>query len=365
MAEIKKPSSFTETFSNKNVLITGNTGFKGTWLTMWLKHLGANVIGYSNYTHTNPSMYLDLEISFGIKQYFGDICDRKTLLQSVTNSEPDFIFHLAAQSIVSESYKNPLETIKTNSFGTATLLDVLLDLNFTGVSIILTSDKCYENDERKAGYKEMDRFGGRDPYSASKAAAEIFLSSYIRSYFRDKSNFKIGIARAGNVIGGGDWNSNRIIVDCVRSWLNNEKVIIRNPNATRPWQHVLEPLSGYLRLAQSLLTDREINGEAFNFGPSEESIYTVKDIVTKFSRYWGHKNIENHMKINHEKFLYESNLLSLNCEKAFEKLSWSPQLNIDDCLRLVADWYTQYKVDPRGLSAITYDQIKYYETRSE
>ena len=331
-----------QTFSGKNVLVTGNTGFKGTWLTIWLKQLGANVFGYSNTKKTQPSMFEDLEIEKGISQIHGDIGDRESLLKAINNAKPDFIFHLAAQSLVSESYANPLETIRTNSVGTATLLDVMVELQFSGVAVMITSDKCYENDERKAGYRETDRLGGRDPYSASKAGAEIFLSTYIRSFLNDAAKQRIGIARAGHVIGGGDWNPNRIVVDCVKAWIDNSEVSLRNPEATRPWQHVLEPLSGYLRLAQSLTINPKIHGEAFNFGPDNSSVYTVREIVDKLGKYWGHDDVSNHVKLAGEKIMHEASLLSLNCEKAAQELFWSPRLNIDECLQLVADWYLQY-----------------------
>ena len=357
--------TFAETFFGKNVFVTGNTGFKGTWLSIWLKQLGANVFGYSNTRHTQPSMFLDLEIEAKIKQTYGDISDRESLLESINSSKPDFIFHLAAQSIVSESYKSPLETIRTNSFGTATILDVMLELDFNGVAVMVTSDKSYENDERNSGYRETDRLGGRDPYSASKAGAEIFLSTYIRSFFNNSSKQRIGIARAGNVIGGGDWNANRVIVDCARSWLNREKVTLRNPEATRPWQHVLEPLSGYLRLAQALLVNEKIHGEAFNFGPNESSTYTVNEIVSRFGKYWGHEVVSDHIKLTNQKLMYEASLLSLNCEKAAKELSWSPRLNINECSKLIADWYLQYESDPSKLLELTNDQIKYYESKEK
>ena len=189
---------------------------------------------------------------------------------------------------------------------------------------MITSDKCYENDERTSGYREDDRLGGRDPYSASKAAAEIFLSTYIRSFFNDSSKQRIGIARAGNVIGGGDWNENRIVVDCAKAWLNSQKVSIRNPKATRPWQHVLEPLSGYLRRAQKLSGTPGLHGEAFNFGPDESKVYTVNEVVGRLGRCWGHEEVEDHVEFSENRIMHEASLLSLNCEKATKELSWSP-----------------------------------------
>jgi CDP-glucose 4,6-dehydratase len=352
-----------KTFSGKKVLVTGNTGFKGTWLTLWLEHLGAAVSGFSNTEKTQPSMFDDLGIAKHINQFYGNISDRDTLLESIKITKPDFIFHLAAQSIVSKSYSSPLETIKTNSLGTATLLDVLVELEFGGVAVMITSDKCYENDERTSGYREDDRLGGRDPYSASKAAAEIFLSTYIRSFFHDSSKQRIGIARAGNVIGGGDWNENRIVVDCAKAWLNSQKVAIRNPKATRPWQHVLEPLSGYLRLAQKLSETPGLHGEAFNFGPDESKVYTVNEVVSRLGNHWGFKDIANHLELAPSKIMHEASLLSLNCEKAAQELSWSPRLEIDECLKLVADWYIQFGRDSDRLLELTLEQIKYFESK--
>jgi CDP-glucose 4,6-dehydratase len=228
---------------------------------------------------------------------------------------------------------------------------------------MITSDKCYENDERIAGYREDDRLGGRDPYSASKAAAEIFLSAYIRSFFTKGSKQRIGIARAGNVIGGGDWNANRIIVDCAKAWLQDKKVSIRNPAATRPWQHVLEPLSGYLRLAQKLSESPDLHGEAFNFGPNESNVYTVDEVVSRLGKYWGFKDIANHLELAPNKIMHEASLLSLNCEKAAQELYWLPRLEIDECLKLVADWYIQFGKDSDRLLELTLEQIKYFESK--
>jgi CDP-glucose 4,6-dehydratase len=364
MALVDSIPPLSKTFSGKKIFVTGNTGFKGSWLTLWLEQLGANVYGFSNRGKTQPSMFKDLGIEKNITQFYGDIADRKSLFDALKIVKPDFIFHLAAQSIVSTSYSNPLETFKTNSLGTATLLDVMVELDFNCVAVMITSDKCYENDERVTGYREEDRLGGHDPYSASKAAAEIFLSAYIRSFFIQGSKQIIGIARAGNVIGGGDWNTNRIVVDCAKAWLHSEKVSIRNPDATRPWQHVLEPLSGYLRLAQKLSESQDLHGEAFNFGPKESNVYTVNEIVSQLGKHWGHVDVAQHLELSGNKTMHESSLLSLNCEKAAQELSWSPRLEIDECLKLVADWYKQFGRNPGKLFELTLEQIKFYESKA-
>ena len=363
MALVNSIPPLPKTFSGKKIFITGNTGFKGSWLTLWLEQLGANVYGFSNREKTQPSMFEDLGIEKNITQFYGDIADRKSLFDALKIVKPNFVFHLAAQSIVSTSYSNPLETFKTNSLGTATLLDVMVELDFNCVAVMITSDKCYENDERVTGYREDDRLGGRDPYSASKAAAEIFLSAYIRSFFSEDLKLRIGIARAGNVIGGGDWNTNRIVVDCAKAWLHREKVSIRNPEATRPWQHVLEPLSGYLRLAQKLSESQDLHGEAFNFGPNESNVYTVNEIVSRLGKHWGHEDVTKHLELSGNKTMHESSLLSLNCEKAAEELSWLPRLEIDECLKLVADWYIQFGRNPGKLFELTLEQIKFYESK--
>jgi len=356
--------SLGDTFNNKKVLVTGNTGFKGSWLTVWLNKIGARVFGYSNNLITYPSMYEDLNISRLVSQTYGDITDFDLLFNTIKTIKPDYIFHLAAQSIVSKSFTNPLETIQTNSHGTATILDVMLKSDFQGIAVMVTSDKCYENDERNFGYVETDRLGGKDPYSASKASAELIISSYIQSFFTDRSKNRIAIARAGNVIGGGDWNENRIIVDCIKAWLVGEAVSIRNPNSTRPWQHVLEPLSGYLRLAQILSVNPDIHGDAFNFGPKDSSIYTVSTIVDKLASHWGHEINSQHYNYSGQKMIHEASLLSLNCEKAAKELFWTPKLNIDECLKMVTDWYLQYKIDPNKLNDLTINQIERFELKS-
>jgi CDP-glucose 4,6-dehydratase len=355
--------SLGESFKNKKVLVTGNTGFKGTWLTIWLNKLGASVSGYSNNQITQPSMYEDLNINTQVKQIYGDICDFNLLFRTIKKIDPDYIFHLAAQSIVSKSYEKPLETIQTNSLGTATVLDAMLKSDFHGIAVMITSDKCYENDERDIGYIESDRLGGSDPYSASKASAEVIISSYIRSFFPENSKYRIAIARAGNVIGGGDWNENRIIVDCIKAWLNGKNLSIRNPNATRPWQHVLEPLSGYLRLAQMLSSEAKLHGEAFNFGPEYSNIYTVKEIVDKLGKYWGHVNTSDHYNFSKTILMHEASMLSLNCEKSAKDLAWKPKLDINESLKMVADWYLQYKSNPKKMFDLTIEQITYYERK--
>jgi CDP-glucose 4,6-dehydratase len=351
-------------FRNKRVFVTGNTGFKGSWLSHWLLQMGAVVAGYSDNSKTEPSLYDDLNLSQRVTQYTGEISDFESVFKAVKEFNPDFIFHLAAQSIVSASIKSPRETFRTNTLGTVTVLEVIRVLEFKGPAILITSDKCYENDERPHGYHEEDRMGGKDPYSASKGAAEIAISSYVRTFLSYELGFKVGIGRAGNVIGGGDWNSNRIIVDCVRSWQSGSTVELRSPNSTRPWQHVLEPISGYLQLASLLSTGTVQSGEAFNFGPKEDSVFTVSQIVSKLAASWPNCPGFTASTSDSKVLMPEANLLSLNCDKARQLLAWESSLNLDECIHLISEWYLarQNKLDMQN---ITSQQISYFESKFE
>jgi len=253
---------FNYVYKGKKVLITGHTGFKGSWLTTWLLHLGADVIGYSKDIPTTPSMFEVLHLADKVNHCIADIRDLDVLSSVVSSEKPDFVFHLAAQPIVSESYLNPIETISSNVMGTANILEALKISNHKCIAIIITSDKAYDNVEQIWGYKEDDKMGGKDIYSGSKGAAELIIKSYFHSFYdKPECNVTLAIGRAGNVIGGGDWAKDRIVVDCMRAWSEDQQVTIRSPSATRPWQHVLEPLSGYLSLGQALSTGKEINGE--------------------------------------------------------------------------------------------------------
>ena len=271
---------FRNIFNKKKVLITGHTGFKGSWLSLWMCLLGANVLGISKNFVTKPSHAKFLNFNENIDQHFFDIQNQKKLKKIINSFKPDFIFHLAAQALVHQSYKEPFETWKTNTFGTLNLLECLKNIKKNCVAIIITSDKCYKNLEIKRGYNENDKLGGDDPYSASKAAADIAIQSYIKSYFSSKkTKVRIGIARAGNVIGGGDWSENRLIPDCIKSWSKNKVATLRSPNSTRPWQHVLEALSGYLFFASHLKIKSCLHGEIFNFGPAKQNNYRVIEVV--------------------------------------------------------------------------------------
>jgi CDP-glucose 4,6-dehydratase len=351
-------------FKNKKVLITGHTGFKGSWLSIWLLNLGANVAGLSNQVPTIPSLFEEAKLENKITHHVGDIRDLNTTIKVIKEFQPDFIFHFAAQSIVSKSYKDPIETISTNVLGTTILLEAIRSLDINVIALIITSDKCYKNVETFYGYKEMDILGGLDIYSASKASAEIIFHSYFHSFFKNKiANIRIATARAGNVIGGGDWSESRLIPDCMRSWSNGQPVKIRNPKSIRPWQHVLEPISGYLTLALKLLENEDLSGESFNFGPSSEEFYDVECVIKTLCKTWKLKVEEAYHVINDSTF-YESSLLKLNCDKALHFLSWKATLSYDESLLLTGDWYYSFYRNKSDVFERTIDQISFYENKA-
>ena len=327
-------------FENKSVLITGHTGFKGSWLSIWLQKLGANIIGVSVDIPTTPSLFISAGLSDLIDDYRLDLVDTDRLKAIIKKHKPDYIFHMAAQPIVLSSFENPLKTWSSNLMGTVSVLESLKDLEIACTAIFITSDKCYENVNSLWGYKETDSLGGKDPYSASKAGAEIALRSYISSFFEENDNIKISIGRAGNVIGGGDWAKFRLIPDCIRSWSLNSTVEIRNPNSTRPWQHVLEPLSGYLNLALNMKDNDLICGEPFNFGPLASENKSVREVVSLMAERWQTNNweiVEDKMSSNKE-----HNLLQLNCEKAAKRLGWYPVWHFEDTINNTIDWYRNF-----------------------
>lgn len=353
---------YSKTFIGKKVLITGNTGFKGSWLTVWLLKLGAKIIGISKDIPTKPSLYETLKLNDKIHHYIEDIRNINNLRLIIEKEKPDFIFHLAAQAIVSASYHDPIETISTNAIGTMNILEILRYVKHKCIVVLITSDKCYKNVEWVWGYKETDYLGGDDVYSASKSAAEIIINTYIKSFLKFDNEFvKIGIARAGNVIGGGDWAKDRIVADCMRSWFNGEQVEIRCPDATRPWQHVLEPLNGYLTLASQLEKNPNLHGEAFNFGPRSEQNVTVLELI---------KDLYSEMNFNHKNGPYlikdiipfnESSLLKLNCDKSLFYLKWQSKLNYKETVNYVGNWYLEYKLNKKNMYDKTLEQIDKYE----
>ncbi|MDC3170807.1 CDP-glucose 4,6-dehydratase [Prochlorococcus sp. AH-716-E13] len=346
---------FWNIFENKKVVITGHTGFKGSWLSIWLYSLGAKVYGISESVLTDPSNFSACKLSDKLTDHRADICDIEEIKKIIREIKPDFIFHLAAQSLVRVAYENPLLTWQTNTLGTISILESLKSIPNECISIFVTSDKCYENLEWEWGYRENDRIGGIDPYSASKGGAEIAINSYSKCFFNN-GGVKVGIGRAGNVIGGGDWSPYRLVPDCMKSWSKNKEVIIRNPNSTRPWQHVLEPLSGYLLLASRLYFQQELRGEAFNFGPSANQNYNVMTVVKEMSKHWDKVK----WKTKTVSSFRESGLLKLNCDKAHSKISWEPVWDFNETIYQTVNWYKNFYENQDDVFKTTLNQITDY-----
>ena len=343
-------------FYKKKVIITGHTGFKGSWLTQWLKLYGAEIYGISKNIPTIPSHYQVSNIGKGIKNYQLDIIQQKKLKSIFVKIKPDYVFHLAAQSLVKKSYKDPTNTWNTNLIGTLNVLESLRVLNNKCTAIIITSDKCYLNKETNKGYKENDILGGEDPYSASKASAELLINSYVRSYFNKKEKIRIASVRAGNVIGGGDWSDDRLIPDCMKKWSMNKAVIIRNPSSTRPWQHVLEAIYGYILLSAKLSKNSYLHGQSFNFGPSKKNNHSVIFLVKVMKKFWS--NIR--WKIQKNFSFKESRLLMLNTDKVKKKLKWRSVLKFEESISMVIEWYKNFYLKKQNPSKLTINQIEKY-----
>jgi len=337
-------NGFKNIYRDKTVLITGHTGFKGSWLSIWLHELGAKVIGYSLDPYTDKENFVLSGLSKKITDIRGDIRDFNKLKEVFHTYQPEFIFHLAAQPIVRLSYDIPVETYQINVMGTINVLECIRNTPSTKIGVFITTDKCYENKEQIWGYKETDSLGGYDPYSSSKGAAEMAINSWRQSFMNPKEYDKHGKAiasvRAGNVIGGGDWAKDRIIPDCIRALEEERPIEIRNPKAIRPWEYVLEPLGGYLLLAQKMAEDPVQYSEAWNFGPHLESIVTVKEIVSMLIHYYGTGKIKD---ISNLEAVHEDKLLNLDISKAVLKLGWRPTLDINKALKYTAEWYKRYK----------------------
>jgi len=348
-------------FKNKKVIITGHTGFKGSWLTLWLKLLGAKIIGISLDVPTKPSHYDKLNLGKKIINIKLDIRNLKKLEKIFKKYQPDYVFHLAAQSLVKKSYTDPIETFTTNTIGTMNVLESLKKINKKFAAVIITSDKSYKNLEIKRGYHEKDLLGGKDPYSASKGAAEIIIQSFVNSYFKKNKSKNIAVARAGNVIGGGDWSENRLIPDCIKSWSVNKKAMIRNPKSTRPWQHVLEAIRGYLTLAICLYKDHKLHGEPFNFGPKHSQNKNVITLVKEMKKHWNSISWEE-KKIKND--LYESKLLKLDSTKARKKLKWKPIMNFDETIKMTTIWYKNFFEKKQiNVFDLSKKQIEYYNKK--
>jgi CDP-glucose 4,6-dehydratase len=346
-------------YRGKRVLVTGNTGFKGAWLSTWLIHLGAQVTGVSKQIQTGESLYAMAGLENLLDQYFFDIQDHQSLNQLYKRLQPDIVFHLAAQPLVTVSMTDPLGTIGSNVMGTSVVLDVLRESEFPVIAVIATTDKCYENLERLEAYREGDRLGGKDPYSASKAAAEILFSAYFRSFYQKEGKVKVIAARAGNVIGGGDFSSSRIVPDCIRSWSEGRAVTLRNGSAVRPWQHVLEPLSGYLSCAWMLSEQSSLSGEPFNFGPEENTIKTVRELVSSLHQVFAPDFNGVWLNPEEEANQFESNLLRLNIDKAERMLQWKPIMDFDTCVQFTGSWYRAF-CHGKDMYQETLEQVQQY-----
>ena len=353
---------FGNVYKGKKVFVTGNTGFKGSWLALWLLELGAWVVGYSLDVPTNPNHHRILDPDF--ETIFGDVRDAAKLCKAIELFQPDVIFHMAAQSLVRKSYRSPVETFETNVIGTVNVFEACRRIESVRVIVNVTSDKCYENREWIWGYRENDPVGGYDPYSASKGCSELVTASYRKSFFPLKEYRKghqtlVASVRAGNVIGGGDWGEDRLVPDIMRAAGKNEKAMIRNPHATRPYQHVLEPLSGYLLLGQRLLEGKEECSGAWNFGPTDEGHRNVLSVIRELQKHWS--NIDYEIKAD-EKNLHEANLLKLDCSKACAKLKWKPVWDSSSTFAKTAQWYRAYYESGHVLSE---EQLTEYITSAK
>lgn len=351
---------FSNTYSGRRVLITGHTGFKGSWLANWLLSLGAEVGGLSNAIPSEPSNFEVTGLERRVRHHVGDVTDAARVASVMADFKPEIVFHLAAQALVRRSYRDPAGTFATNAMGSLNVLEAVRRTPSVRALLMITSDKCYRNVEWIWGYRENDMLGGDDPYSASKACAEIISHSYIKSFFQPaEATAAVATARAGNVIGGGDWAEDRIVPDCVRSWSKGAVVRIRNPNATRPWQHVLEPLSGYLQLGAALWARHaRVLGQAYNFGPDSTVNHPVSRLIEELGRYWKGAKWEFDQPAVHQ---HEAMLLKLCCDKALADLSWRPTLSFDGTVRFTGEWYGEYyNAKPASMFDLVEKQIAEY-----
>jgi len=349
-----------DVYKDKKILVTGHTGFKGSWLVTWLKQLGADVVGVSIGIPSVPSNYLASNVGGDIEDIRLDLLDTAGISKVVLDCQPDFVFHLAAQALVRESYEQPIKTLMVNAIGSANVLEALRNLKKSVVAVMITSDKVYENKEWLWGYRETDRIGGIDPYSASKGMAELAINTYLHSFFySEDSHVRVGISRAGNVIGGGDWAKDRIVPDCMKAWSNHQTVDIRSPDSTRPWQHVLEPLSGYLALGAELFRSNNLHAQSYNFGPPANQNRPVRDLIDEMSTHWD--DIQWNDTSNDFNGHYEAGLLKLNCDKALHDLNWSPAMKFEQTVQMTVEWYKHYYQNrEESMCDFTLKQIKDY-----
>lgn len=348
-------------YKNLKVLVTGHTGFKGSWLTLWLKNLGANVIGYSLPPSTEPAMFNELDLQKCCVNIFGDIRNALQLKEVFQLYQPDIIFHLAAQPLVRLSYFDPVQTYETNVIGTLNILEAAKNCPSVKAFVNVTTDKCYENKEANYAYREDDKLGGYDMYSSSKACSEILTASYRNSFLRDAQgakHFLLASARAGNVIGGGDWAMNRLVPDCIKAINENKPIQIRSPHAIRPWQYVLDALCGYLTLGEKLLTSEDRVAQSFNFGPNVNDVLTVIEVAQTIVQNCGKGEIQVGKNDN----LHESNLLMLDIQKAKTDLGWQPVYNLEDTIKSTVEWYKEFYAK-KDLLDFTVSQINEYQNK--
>jgi CDP-glucose 4,6-dehydratase len=349
-------------WNGKRVLLTGHTGFKGSWMSLWLQSMGANVVGYALAPPTNPSLFEVAEVAKGMTSNIGDIRDLDNLQAVFTENSPEIVIHMAAQPLVRYSYQNPVETYSTNVMGTVHLLEAIRKTPGVKAVVNITTDKCYENREWIWGYRENEPMGGYDPYSNSKGCAELVSAAYRSSFFNVNDYVHHGVAlatvRAGNVIGGGDWAQDRLIPDILKGFELGDLVDIRNPHAIRPWQHVLEPVRGYLTLAEKLFECGPAFAEGWNFGPNDEDAKPVGWIVEQMASMWGEGA---QWKIDNGKHPHEANYLKLDISKARSRLNWNPKLRLNDALALIIDWSKQQQAGA-DMRQITLSQIHAYQT---
>ena len=346
-------------WTGKRVFITGHTGFKGAWLSAWLNSLGARVKGYALEPIVEPNLFSLLKVDEFVESSIGDILDFDFLYKELDSFSPDIVFHLAAQSLVIDSYNNSYETFQINTLGTASVLEALKKIDSVKTVVVITTDKVYENSENGKSFKESDSLGGKDPYSASKAAAEIVTASYRESFFKDKG-VSVASARSGNVFGGGDWAANRIVPDGIRAFLSGEPLVVRNPESVRPWQFVLEPLMGYIMLGRACYSATEYD-TAWNFGPNQNEIYTVAELAGILSELWGDSACWKAQGIQ-EKTFKEASCLVLDSKRSEEKLDWKPVLDIRSALDLTVKWYKTNESE-QSLPEFTRNQITEYMTK--
>lgn len=323
----------------KKVFLTGHTGFKGSWMSLWLQDMGAIVKGYSLNVNTDPALFLKANVSEGMQSEIGDIRNLKQLTKSIVSFSPDILIHMAAQPLVRISYEEPIETYTTNVIGTVNVLEAARKCSDLKAIVSVTTDKCYENKEWEWGYREIEPMGGHDPYSSSKGCAELITSAYRRSFFYDENSASLASARAGNVIGGGDWSKDRLIPDILRAFEKSNPVVVRNPLSTRPWQHVLEPISGYLVLAQNLYLKGDKFAEAWNFGPKDEDCKPVSWILDQMVKLWG-KNAS--WVLDKSENPHEAEFLKLDCSKASKKLKWNPKWDLKYTIKSIIEWHQVY-----------------------